>query len=72
MRSKNLNTSLGVKKRKGLDNELGKIIFSTNIGILDSDANNIPLKVFSKIASIHPVLPKFLFVDILTTQTLFF
>ena len=64
MKSKNLNSPLGYKRRKGLDNELGKIIFSTNIGILDSNyVDNLPSKALYTMMNIHPALPKFLFAN---------
>ena len=60
-KSKQLNTPLNYKKRRGLDSELGKLVFSTDVGILDCDLLNFPSSIVNSLAEIHPALPKFLF-----------
>ena len=60
-KSKQLNTPLNYKKRRGLDSELGKLVFSTDVGILDFDLLNFPSSIVNSLAKVHPALPKFLF-----------
>ena len=56
-----MNTPLSHKKRKGLDSELGKVVLSTDLGIMDSMTHHLPQKIVSHLDKIHPGLSKFLF-----------
>lgn len=56
-----LNSSINHKKRKGLDNELGKVILSSDCGVVDFDLKSIsPSSILNEVLEIHPSLVKFL------------
>ena len=60
MKAKNLNTIINYRKRKGLDSQLGKIVYSTDIGIVDSECSGSQSKEISELKRQHPALVKFL------------
>lgn len=43
LKDKELNTQIIAQKRKGLDKEMGKIVGSVDIGVVDQDVEVVPL-----------------------------